>query len=94
MSKLRIPCSSFDVTYGPTSVVSASPPTGLSPPPAGAKFHSFRYSMDSTSPELSPMAPAWKPARRLPLPIIRFSIMWPYSCPITDMSKSPSTHGA
>jgi hypothetical protein len=30
--------------------------------------------------------PACVPCRRAPLPIIRLSIAWPYSWPITDMS--------
>ena len=39
------------------------------------------------------MAPAWKPVRFEPLPIVRFSIMWVYSWPMTPASKSPSTQG-
>ena len=42
--------------------------------------------MPNMSPKDSPIAPAWWPLRTLPFPIMRFSIMWPYSWPMTLMS--------
>src|SRR3954469_1365021 len=50
--------------------------------------------MASRSDQLSPIAPPWLELMPLSGPaIIRLLIAWVYSCPITVMSKSPSTQG-
>jgi hypothetical protein len=59
----------------------------------GTKPFSLSCSIETRSAAASPIAPAWKPARLAPLPIMRFSIMCVYSWPMTPASKSPSTHG-
>ena len=79
-----MPASESAVTYSPMVKPRA---------PGGAYPCSYRYSIASWSDQLSLMpcgelTPAFGPA------IIRLVIAWPYSCAITDMSKSPSTQGA
>ena len=75
------------MTYGPTAN-GFSPPTGTNP-------FEFRYSIATRSDQDSPIAPAWNPeSPAFGPPTIRFVIACVYSCPITLMSKSPSTQGA
>ena len=82
-----MPATLSPVTYGPTA-------NGFSPP-TGVKPLSCRYSVAIRSDQLSPIACGWLPDRpAFGPPAMRLEIAWPYSWPITDMSKSPSTHGA
>ena len=63
-------------------------------PPIGTNPFEFRYSIATRSDRIRPShRPGTRRSRRWALPIIRFVIACVYSCPITVMSKSPSTHG-
>ena len=54
--------------------------------PVGTRPFSLSCSIETRSPAASPIAPAWKPERWSPLPIIRFSIMCVYSWPMMPAS--------
>jgi len=73
-----MPCSLLPVAYAPVANGSS--------PSTGVKLFSRRYSIDTRSDVPSPIAPAWKPVRLEPLPIMRFSIMCVNSWAITPMS--------
>ena len=66
------------MAYAPTAY-RFSPATGTNP-------FELTYSIPNRSPWDSPIIPAWWPWRVPPFPIMRFSIMWPYSWPMIGMS--------